>query len=266
MSEPLDETTLDPNNAYFPGACYQLHTVAPPCFPSGDRWCHHNGYSRQPQRTEGVYALSLANHIPFPPSPSLSITLSDRLSGGIREHITHVWTARTSSPIPEKTPTTVIAKFYDPLYFHDEYESIDPLRLATRSAASEVKAYEMLQSLQGISIPRCLGLYATAIPEQDGRTVYVLLLELVAGKGLHYLCETGGVEEDNLLIIFARSTVMLSSQPCSGWPWNLSVMASFMQIGLQGTLSSNPRLVEVLFVAMDIVQLDSKSTQTMLGQ
>ncbi|KAK0236574.1 hypothetical protein EDD85DRAFT_937065 [Armillaria nabsnona] len=119
-----------------------------------------------------------------------------RLCGGIREHVTHVWVAHTSSPIlVENASTTVIAKFYDPLYLHDEYESVDPLRLAARSVPNEVKAYEMLQSFQGICIPRCLGLYATVIPEQDGRTVYVLLLELVAGKDLRYLCEDVKREE-----------------------------------------------------------------------
>ncbi len=61
---------------------------------------------------------------------------------------------------------------------------LDPSQLP-----DEVKAYEMLQPLQGICIPRCLGLYVTVICEQDGRTVYVLLLELVTGKELRYLSE-----------------------------------------------------------------------------
>ncbi|KAK0421773.1 hypothetical protein EV421DRAFT_1831717 [Armillaria borealis] len=185
MPEPGD-TTPDPNDIYFPGACYQLYPVEPPCFPNGDRQCLHDDNSLQRQRTEGVLALSLANRMHLPSSPSLSITLSDTLCGGIREHITHVWVAHPSSPTLERTD---IAKFYDPVYFLDEYESVDPLRLAARSVANEVKAYEMLQSFQGICIPRCLGLYATVIPEQDGRTIYVLLLELVAGKDLRYLCE-----------------------------------------------------------------------------
>ncbi|PBK87280.1 hypothetical protein ARMGADRAFT_1034852 [Armillaria gallica] len=196
MSEPLDDTTPDPNDIYFTGALYQLYSVEPPCFSNDDQHYLHDDYSLQRQRTEGVLALSLANRIHPLSSPSLSITLSDRRCGGIREHITHVWAAHTSSPTLEDASTTVIAKFYDPLYFHDEYESVDPLCLAAQSVASEVKAYEMLLSLQGICIPRCLGLYATAIPQQDGRTAYVLLSELVAGKGLQYLCETGDEDGD----------------------------------------------------------------------
>ncbi|KAK0462919.1 uncharacterized protein EV420DRAFT_1761270 [Desarmillaria tabescens] len=93
------------------------------------------------------------------------------------------------------TPSTIVAKFYDPLYFHDEYDNTDPLRLAAWSAASEVRAYEKLQSLQGACIPQCLGFYATTLPEQEGRTVYVLLLKYVTGKDLRYLCEMGDKRE-----------------------------------------------------------------------
>ncbi len=39
-------------------------------------------------------------------------------------------------------------------------------------------------------------LFAIVIHEQDGRTVYVLLSELIAGKGLQYLCETGDGGDD----------------------------------------------------------------------
>ncbi|SJL08683.1 uncharacterized protein ARMOST_12052 [Armillaria ostoyae] len=185
MSEPLpDRTPEDPKVIYFPGASYPLYTVQIPDFPEGDE-CDEQSLQRQ--RTDGVYALCLADRIHLPPSPSLTITLSQHLCGRIREHVTRIWTA-TSSSTP---PSTVIAKFYDPLYFRDTYDNIDPLRLAAWSAASEVRAYEKLQSLQGNCIPRCFGLYATALPEQEGRTVYVLLLEHVTGKDLRYLCEKG---------------------------------------------------------------------------
>ncbi|PBK70402.1 hypothetical protein ARMSODRAFT_110927 [Armillaria solidipes] len=181
MSEPLDGTTPDPNDIYFSGASYPLYIVQVPDFPEGDKWCEHNEQTRQRQRSNGVYALCLADRIHLPPSPSLTITLSQRLCGGIREHVTHVWTATSSNAI-------VVAKFYDPLYFRDTYDHTDPLRLAAWSVASEVRAYEKLQSLQGTCIPRCIDLYATALPEQEGRTVYV---EHVTGKDLRYLCEKG---------------------------------------------------------------------------
>ncbi|SJL08697.1 uncharacterized protein ARMOST_12066 [Armillaria ostoyae] len=148
----------DLNNIYFQGTRYQLYPVETPCFPNGD--CLHDNYSRQSQRTEGVLALSLAIRIHLPPSPSLSITLSGGLCGGIRERVNHVWVAHPSSPTLEKT---VIAKFYDPV---------------------------MSMSLLIFSI------LLHIIHEQNGRTVYVLLLELVAGEGLQYLCETGDRGDD----------------------------------------------------------------------
>ncbi|KAK0189949.1 hypothetical protein F5146DRAFT_1122359 [Armillaria mellea] len=182
MYEPLDGTAPDPNDVYFPGASYSLYPVKTPDVPEGDEWCEHNEQSLQRQRTAGVYALCLADRIHLPPSPSLTITLYQRLCGRIREHVTHVWIATSPN-------ATVVTKFYGPLYFRDAYDNTDRLRLAAWSAASEVRVYEKLQSLQGTCIPRCLGLYATALPEQEDRTVYVLLLEYVIGKDLQYLCE-----------------------------------------------------------------------------
>ncbi|PBK87305.1 hypothetical protein ARMGADRAFT_1016793 [Armillaria gallica] len=189
MPEPLpDMTPEDPKVIYVPGASYPLYTVQIPDFPEGDKWCRHNKQSLQRQRTDGVYTLCLADRIHLPLSPSLTITLSQNLCGGIREHVTHVWTATSSN-------ATVVAKFYDPLYFRDSYDNTDPLRLAAWSAASEVRAYEELQSLQGTCIPRCLGLYATAFPQQEGRTVYVLLLEHITGKDLRHLCKEADERE-----------------------------------------------------------------------
>ncbi len=35
----LPEEPRDPNSIYFPGACYQTYTVAPPGIRKGNRWC-----------------------------------------------------------------------------------------------------------------------------------------------------------------------------------------------------------------------------------
>ncbi|KAK0213708.1 hypothetical protein IW262DRAFT_1467040 [Armillaria fumosa] len=66
------------------------------------------------------------------PSPiaymSLPIPIPHRirqtLCGNIREHVTHIWEAHASSPTLENASTAVVAKFHDPLYFLDEYESV----------------------------------------------------------------------------------------------------------------------------------------------
>ncbi|KAK0236572.1 hypothetical protein EDD85DRAFT_952538 [Armillaria nabsnona] len=131
------------------------------------------------QMVTSILYPSLIAYVSPQPHPYPSLYPTDSVAAF--ESTTHVWVAHPSSPSLERT---VIAKFYDPIYLHDEYESV-------RSVPDEVKAYEILQSLQGICvmIPRCLGLYVTVIREQDGRTVYVLLLELVAGYKLRYLSE-----------------------------------------------------------------------------
>ncbi|KAK0469167.1 uncharacterized protein EV420DRAFT_1472442 [Desarmillaria tabescens] len=202
VTSTLCDAIRDPNAIYLPSARYDLYPAKPPRFPKGNKWCKHDNRSRQRQRANGSFALCLTNRIRIPARspPPLSITLSQKLCGGLREHVTHVWTATASFSKPKKAPTTVVAKFYDPLYFNDSDGTTitDPLRLATWSAASEVRAYEKLEPLQGTSIPRCLGLYATRFHEQESRTVYVLLLEHVSGKDLRYLCRQGDSEQEVL--------------------------------------------------------------------
>ncbi|PBK70414.1 hypothetical protein ARMSODRAFT_111302 [Armillaria solidipes] len=95
------------------------------------------------------------------------------------------------------------------------------------------------------------------LSEQDGRTVYVLLLDLVAGKGLQYLCEMGDGGDD-----IVGDYLCEYHWPCSRWPWNLSAAVSFMWAPRNVII----RLASVLFVTMSIVRLDSKSIWTMLGQ
>ncbi len=98
----MPEPPPDSNIIHFPGAFYRLYTVETPCFSNGGL---HDDYSLlRHQRTEGSLALSLAIRMRLPSCPSLS----DRLRGGIREHVTHVWVAHP----PEKT---VIARFYNPV-------------------------------------------------------------------------------------------------------------------------------------------------------
>ncbi|KAG7442677.1 uncharacterized protein BT62DRAFT_1010000 [Guyanagaster necrorhizus] len=140
-----------------PSACYELYPAKASRFPKGDKWRKHDKRSLQRQSENGIFSLCLTNRIRIPAraSPSLSITLSHKLCGGFREHVTHVWTATTSFSKPKKGSTIVVAKFYDPLFFGDS-DGTDiraPLCLATWSAATQVGSYENLESLQGTGIP-----------------------------------------------------------------------------------------------------------------
>ncbi|KAK0213698.1 hypothetical protein IW262DRAFT_325216 [Armillaria fumosa] len=155
MSKP-DGMEPDPNDIYSPGASYPLYAVQIPDFP------------KNPSASKIEWSLCLAVRIPLPPFPSLTITMSQRLCGGIREIVTRVWTAMSSN-------ATVVVKFYDSLYFCDSYDNIDPIRFAAWSDANEVRAYNKLQFLQGTCVTRCLDLYATAFPQQEGRSACVLL-------------------------------------------------------------------------------------------
>ncbi len=111
--------------------------------------------------------------------------------------VTHTWTTVLSSE-PKNGSPTLVPKNFGALYFRDEYESVDTLHLAARSTPNEVKAYELFQYFQGISIPRCLSIYATVTPQQDVRTVYLLVLEVLVGKGLQNLFEMGD-RDDSVL-------------------------------------------------------------------
>ncbi|KAK0471735.1 hypothetical protein IW261DRAFT_1302475, partial [Armillaria novae-zelandiae] len=84
----------------------------------------------------------------------------------------------------------VIAKIFDPLYFIDPYEGTDPFPLRDLSVSHEAEAYRRLAPLQGTQVPRCCGLFLSPLPSQGSRTMYVLLLEHVAGQDVCYLVPT----------------------------------------------------------------------------
>ncbi|KAK0236589.1 hypothetical protein EDD85DRAFT_578879 [Armillaria nabsnona] len=134
--------------------CMPLHPL--PCCRETDPF--HNKFTLQRQKTAGVLTL-LAHRVHLPPLSSLPITLSQKLCGGIREHVTQVWTFSTSS---SESPMTVVAKFYDPLYFYDPVEVFDPSHIVAYSGPIEVNVYEMLHVFQGTCILR----YATLLHAQ----------------------------------------------------------------------------------------------------
>ncbi len=139
LPEPLDG---DPSTVYFPGACYQLYPVVLPCFPDGDQHYLHDDHSRQRQRTEGVLALSLANRIRLPSTPS-GIPIHHSIRRALWRHLrTSCLDSALSPPWPPRkrsSPNSMIP--------YTEYVFVDPLHLAAQSIASEPNAYEMLQSL-----------------------------------------------------------------------------------------------------------------------
>ena len=111
--------------------------------------------------------------------------------------VPHVWTARvqgadsssSSSPAVATTyPPQLVAKIYDPVFFDDdETQWVDPFALRDLTISCEVEAYRRLGPLQGTQVPRFYGYFAAAVPAQEGRTVYVILLEEVPGRDLRVI-------------------------------------------------------------------------------
>ncbi|KAG7439297.1 uncharacterized protein BT62DRAFT_939121 [Guyanagaster necrorhizus] len=179
---PLPDELSDPDTLYHPNAHFELHTCSPPRSPHHDQ-CMYTEDSLRLEKTAGLYAASMTHRISLPTyaHPSSPIVLREKLCGGFREgRVTHVWTATRAGE-------TVIAKIFDPLYFIDPYEGTDPFPFVDLSVSREVEAYHRLEPLQGTRVPRFLGLFVSPLPTQGNRTVYVLLLEHVAGQDVRYL-------------------------------------------------------------------------------
>ncbi|KAK0448193.1 hypothetical protein EV421DRAFT_1786246 [Armillaria borealis] len=180
-SIPLPDAVSDPDTLYHPNAHFDLYPCSPPRAPTHDQ-CMYTEATLLLEKTSGVYLASLTHIVPLPPSVPSTLTLHQKLCGGFREErVTHVWTATHASQQP------VIAKIFDPLYFIDPYEGTDPFPLLDLSVSREAEAYRRLAPLQGTQVPRCLGLFISPLPSQGNRTVYVLLLEHVAGQDVRYL-------------------------------------------------------------------------------
>ncbi|KAK0477152.1 hypothetical protein EDD18DRAFT_1337990 [Armillaria luteobubalina] len=181
-SKPLPEAVSDPDALYHPNAHFDLYPCSPPRPPAHEQ-CMYTEESLLLEKTSGLYLASLSHIVPLPSSthPSSTLTLHEKLCGGFREErVTHVWTATMDAQ-------PVIAKIFDPLYFIDPYEGTDPFPLVDLSVSCEAEAYRRLAPLQGTQVPRCLGLFVSPLPSQGNRSVYVLLLEHVAGQDVRYL-------------------------------------------------------------------------------
>ncbi|KAJ3574263.1 hypothetical protein NP233_g1881 [Leucocoprinus birnbaumii] len=114
----------------------------------------------------------------------MSITLDKRLDGSV-DRVPHVWTAHVHAGATITCPSHLVAKIYDPVFFDDdETRYDDPFYRRDHSISSEVEAYRRLVPLQGTKVPRFYGHFAAMVPDQDSRTVFILLLEEVPGRDL----------------------------------------------------------------------------------
>ncbi|SJL08700.1 uncharacterized protein ARMOST_12069 [Armillaria ostoyae] len=144
--------------------------------------------------------------------------------------------AHPSSPTPEKT---VITKFYDPVYLHDEYEYVDTLRLAARSRVKQKHT-------------RFSNLFKESAFFDASVSMRQLFSNRMEGRFMSYCWSLSLGRACNTSV--KREIIAIpSSQPYSGQPWILSATVSFMQVELHGTLSSDLYFVKVLFAEIDDV-------------
>ncbi|KAI9674981.1 MAG: hypothetical protein M1817_001387 [Caeruleum heppii] len=80
---------------------------------------------------------------------------------------------------------TLIAKFYDPLYYKHGYpEDIDgdPFRCAEHDYSHEAAVYEDLGALQGKIVPQYYGSYTCNLTGSEwARSVYLIIIDFVSG-------------------------------------------------------------------------------------
>ncbi len=173
-------------STYFSGALLQLYSHPPPDCPENDQGFYEEDAFIMTRIADRLDA-SLARSVPIPPrTASLSIVLDKRLVCST-QRISHVWTAHVHNPSPNATyPSTMVAKIYDPVYF-GEAEFFDPFTLLDLSVSQETQAYQRLQSVYGVKVPRFYGHFVAPLPSQHNRTINIILLEYIHGRDIRDL-------------------------------------------------------------------------------
>ncbi|KAK2880684.1 hypothetical protein FQN49_000453 [Arthroderma sp. PD_2] len=90
--------------------------------------------------------------------------------------------------------TTILAKFYDPLYYNHVQDDVDPFLGAEYNYSHETAAYAALSELQGHAIPKYYGSFALELPVNGYKTkrfVTLILLELVQGVPMREIDPAG---------------------------------------------------------------------------
>lgn len=87
--------------------------------------------------------------------------------------------------------TTVVAKFYDPLYYDHEEGDGDPFHCVNHHYTHEVASYHRLVELQGTIVPIFYGSYSLEIPvdrpSATTRSVRLILMERINGPSMREL-------------------------------------------------------------------------------
>lgn len=103
------------------------------------------------------------------------------------------------------TNLTLIAKFYDPLYFDHDQDDADPFLCVNRDYSRETATYAALPKLQGMVIPKYYGSYSLeiAVDASEKRFVRLILIESIPGSSMQQLDPAGFSQLERQIIMKA---------------------------------------------------------------
>ncbi|KAM5446380.1 hypothetical protein MaudCBS49596_006639 [Microsporum audouinii] len=179
---------------YFPGQEFTVRSHVPP--PPIDLDCSPDRSARQ-EREENDPLARCFLHPPRPGSDggqvvrlkiSKEILLEDNHNAQLG--VVDILEVSKSTARGPQENTTVLAKFYDPLYLDHRQDDVDPFLVVEHSYSHETAAYATLTELQGTFIPEYYGSFTLELPVdgyQDKRLVRLTLIELVQGVPMRKL-------------------------------------------------------------------------------
>ncbi|KAL9098240.1 MAG: hypothetical protein Q9163_006066 [Psora crenata] len=95
------------------------------------------------------------------------------------------------TPVNHSLPKnlSLVAKFYDPLYFDHNEDDGDPVISVNRDYLHETATYKALSTLQGTVIPKYYGSYSLELPvnAHKKRLVRLILIEFIPGTSMREL-------------------------------------------------------------------------------
>ncbi|KAJ3566403.1 hypothetical protein NP233_g7027 [Leucocoprinus birnbaumii] len=167
---------------YYPGTALDLYAWPQ---PAPHITMAPKRIKRTPTTRRERYNRSIAERVALPSTPpTVTITLEKRMESSMRR-VAHVWSARVRAGATTTYPSHLVAKIYDPVFFDDkETKKYDPFEERDSGIAYEVESYRRLESLYETKVPRFYGYFAAMLPNQDSRTVFILLLEQVPGRDM----------------------------------------------------------------------------------
>lgn len=178
MSEPTNSTS-----PYLIGTKFQLYARPPPELPTPlPKWNFDKNLEwRLPtaqQRFPPILSEDSCAEIELKQLFPSQDSRSGRPDG--------VWKVHVATTNTAGLPSTLIAKFSDPVYHFQGYcgPKMDSFTRADHDIAQEYQAYGALKDLQGKIVPRCYGHYLANLPSPQCRTVSVILIECIDGADL----------------------------------------------------------------------------------